>query len=246
MAIREQHTRMASKQGNYKRAVGVFKRQEDVEHVIRSLKDADYTMNRVSVLARNVNDIEGGGEFAEKHGNEAPEGAGIGAITGTVLGGVTGFLIGVSVLAIPGVGPVLAAGAEISALASTLAGAGAGALTGGIVGALVGLGIPEERARVYENRIKAGDYLVLVSGTDDELRRVESIMGDRRVEEFEIFEAPRERHVETHESVEHHRAEGVHAGKRPTHRQGEVTKTYDIDRDDEPEVVVVDKRDHPR
>jgi hypothetical protein len=224
-----------------KRLVGIFKSQEDVENAIRAIKDADVDMNHVSLLARNVEDVAGGREVNENQGNEASEGAGIGATTGTVLGGVTGFLIGVGVLAIPGVGPILAAGTEISALASTLAGAGVGAATGGIVGALVGLGIPEEKARVYEDRIKAGDYLLMVSGDDDTIRRAESIMGDHHADDLDTFEVPsteiRRRQVETNA-----RFEG-----QPTHESAgrQVTTARDIDDDREPEVVVVDERQAP-
>jgi hypothetical protein len=233
MAIHEKNINVTSEHRTDSRAVGVFKRKEDVEHVIRSLKDNDYDMNRVSMLARNVDQVEGSEELEKGEGNEASEGAGIGATTGTVLGGVTGFLIGVGVLAIPGIGPVLAAGAEISALGSTLAGAGIGAATGGIVGALVGMGIPEERAKVYEDRVKAGDYLLIVSGNEDELHHVESIMGDRNVEEFEIFGGK----DYTREDVQVDR----------THRNTATTVAgRDLDQDGEPEVVIHDKRNEKR
>jgi hypothetical protein len=191
-------------------------------------------MGRVSLLARNVDQVEGSEQIQESHGNEASEGAGVGATTGTVLGGVTGFLIGVGLLAIPGVGPVLAAGAEISALGATLAGAGTGALAGGIVGALVGLGIPEKQAKVYENRVKAGDYLLMVSGDDDHIARVESIMRDRNVEDFEIF------------GPKSYRQEDVRINQRATSTAGTTIKTRDLDHDGEPEVIIVDKRSEPR
>lgn len=233
MAINEKDINVTSRQHTGRRAVGVFKRQEDVEHVIRKLKDDNFDMNRVSLLARNVDEVKGSEELEQGHGNEAKEGAGAGATTGTVLGGVTGFLIGVGVLAIPGIGPVLAAGAEISALGSTLAGAGIGAATGGIVGALVGMGIPEERAKVYENRVKAGDYLMIVSGNDDELHRVQSIMGDRNVEDFEIFGGENY----TREDVR------VDATRRNTQT---TTAGRDLDADGEPEVIIKDKRNKTR
>lgn len=222
---------------NQKRVVGVFKDHKHAEGVIHALKDNNFDMNRVSVLARHIDDIEGGREVNETHGNEAKEGAATGATTGTVLGGVTGFLIGVGVLAIPGVGPILAAGAEISALGSTLAGAGIGAATGGIVGALVGLGIPEEKARVYEDRIKAGDYLIMVSGDDDTVRRAESIMNDNHVDDLEIFgaDAPTAQRTVATET------QAVGPDRVPT-QERQVTKARDIDNDREPEVVIVDKR----
>ncbi|MBD1996262.1 histidine kinase [Leptolyngbya sp. FACHB-541] len=225
--------------GYYKRAVGVFKRREDVEDALRALKSVNYDMNRVSLIARHVEDVKGAEEVTDNQGNEASEGAGVGATTGTVLGGLTGFLIGVGVLAIPGVGPILAAGVEISALGSTLAGAGIGAATGGIIGALVGMGIPEERAKAYNERVKAGEYLLMVSGTEDDLRRVESMLRDRHIEEFGIYDAPDMANTETttsHPVVQPEPQSGRVATK------GVVTDTRDINNDGEPEVVVVDKR----
>jgi len=233
------NTTMTSNTGYYKRAVGVFKRREDVEDALRALKSANYDMDRVSLIARHVEDVKGAEEVTENQGNEASEGAGVGATTGTVLGGITGFLIGVGVLAIPGVGPILAAGAEISALGSTLAGAGIGAATGGIIGALVGMGIPEENAKVYNERVKAGQYLLMVSGTEDDLRRVEPILRDRHVEEFGIYNAPDLVNAEATQgrSVTYAEPQRERMATREV-----VTDTRDLDNDGEPEVVVVDKR----
>ncbi|EAZ91524.1 hypothetical protein [Crocosphaera chwakensis] len=188
--IREEHTNIVNQTDTrYKRAVGVYKNREDLETVLKAIKDSGYDMNRVSLITRDIDEIEGAKEVTEKHGNEAKEGAAAGATSGTVLGAVGGFLVGVGVLSIPGIGPLLAAGVEIPALASTAAGAGIGAATGGIIGALVGLGIPEEKAKVYEDRIKAGDHLIMVSGTDEQLEQVTSIMHDHPVEEFDIYAA---------------------------------------------------------
>ncbi|MGF1500145.1 MAG: histidine kinase [Elainellaceae cyanobacterium] len=224
-----------------KRAVGVFKTQDAVEDLIRKLKSDNFPMERVSLLARDVKGIEGADEITETEGNEAKEGAGAGATTGTVLGGVGGFLVGVGLLAIPGVGPVLAAGTEISALASTFAGAGIGAATGGIVGALVGMGIPEERAKVYEDRIKAGNYLVMISGTDEEIEHISSIMRDRDVQDFDVYPVAGRREatqtttpVATGERVEARRVEATD--------KTVVTDTRDLDKDGEPEVIIKEKR----
>jgi hypothetical protein len=231
---REGRVKTAPETNNYyKRAVGVYKNRKDVEAVIRALKDAGYDMNRVSLIARHVDDIEGADEVTEKHGNEAKEGAAAGATAGTVLGGVGGFLVGVGLLAIPGIGPLLAAGAEISAVASTAAGAGIGAASGGIIGALVGLGIPEEKAKVYEDRIKAGDHLLMVSGTDEQLEQVKSIMHDHNVEEFGIFAAP-----DLNETTGVRQTERVEAVE--TRREVPTTETKHMEIDSEPEVVIVD------
>jgi hypothetical protein len=240
MAIAERDTKIVPEGNQRSRAVGVFKSREDVEHVISALKSDGYDMDRVSLLARNVDKVEGSEDL--QTGNAAAEGAGAGATTGTVLGGLTGFLIGVGVLAIPGIGPVLAAGAEISALGSTLAGAGVGAATGGIVGALVGMGIPEERAKAYEDRVKAGDYLLIVSGDGDRLNRVETIMRDRNVEEFEIFggSATTTTTATTPVDTTATTTTGPVTG---TTRPGVVTNVDKINHSADPEVVVVDKRD---
>lgn len=237
MAIRENDTQAMAGNTTTRRVVAVFKNHEDVEHVIRALKDRNYDMDRVSLLARHVEDVAGADELhdadnRDAQGNEAREGAGIGATTGTVLGGVTGFLIGVGVLAIPGVGPVLAAGAEIGALGSTLAGAGIGAATGGIVGALVGMGIPEERAKAYENRVKAGDYLLIITGNDNDLDWIQSTMRDRHAEELEVFGPRTDNRTER---VENRRGQDFNKETVGTR------KTYDLDNDNEPEVIVVDK-----
>ena len=231
----------------YKRAVGVFERREDLEAVLRALKDANYDMNRVSLIARHVENVEGAEEITDRGDNEAQEGAGIGASTGTVLGGVGGLLVGLGVLAIPGIGPILAAGAEINALASTLAGAGIGAAAGGIVGALVGLGIPEEHANMYNDRVKAGQYLLMVSGTEAELKRVESILRDRNVTDFNIYDAPDLADADQSAAAgqptpgQPVTGTGTATTDRP-HTTGTVTDTHDIDADGDPEVVVVDKR----
>lgn len=223
---------------NYKRAVGVFEKQKNVEDALRALKDDGFNMDNVSLLARNLEGVEGADEVTEKEGNEAAEGAGIGASTGTVLGGIGGFLIGAGVLAIPGVGPVLAAGVGISEIAATLAGAGIGAAAGGIIGALVGLGIPEEKAKVYQDRIKAGDYLLMVTGTEDEVERAASILRDRHIQELEIYDAP-DLYKDTNKTE-------VVEKERPVARPQTVSRQVandkiDLDSDGEPEVIIIDE-----
>jgi hypothetical protein len=233
----------------YRRAVGVFKNREDLEDTLKALKRSAFDMNRVSLIARHIDDVEGAREVTEEHGNEAKEGAAAGAVTGTILGGLGGFLVGVGLLAIPGIGPILAAGAEINALASTLAGAGIGAASGGIIGALVGMGIPEERAKVYNQRVKAGDYLLMVSGSREDLGRAQDIMREHNVEEFGIYDAPdlmTGERVQARERVEIEERERVVAPQPVERREEVVAKGRDIDADGEAEVIVVDKREEIR
>ena len=227
---------------NYKRAVGVFEKRENVEDALRALKDNGFNMDDVSLLARDLEGVEGADEVTEKQGNEASEGAGIGATTGTVLGGIGGFLVGAGVLAIPGVGPVLAAGVGISEIAATLAGAGIGAAAGGIIGALVGLGIPEEKAKVYEDRIKAGDYLLMVTGTEDHVEKAASILRDRNIQEFEIYDAPdykaNNEFAETERPIASR--EEVITERREVSRV-DASDKIDLDKDGEAEVFIVDE-----
>lgn len=234
---------------NYKRAIGVFSKRETVEDALRALKNSNFNMDHVSLLARDLDGVEGANEVTEKEGNEAAEGAGVGATTGTVLGGIGGFLVGAGVLAIPGVGPVLAAGVGISEIAATLAGAGIGAATGGIIGALVGLGIPEEKAKIYEDRIKAGEYLFMVTGTEDRVADAASILRDRQIQEFEIYDAP-DLYPDNHNNTqvtELNEERPVTTGKevitenKATHSRRNVTEKIDIDHDNEAEVIIVDE-----
>lgn len=103
---------------------------------------------------------------------KAPEGATTGAATGGLTGGVLGLLAGVGALAIPGVGPFIAAGPIMAALS----GAAIGATTGGVVGGLIGMGIPEIEAKRYEDKLKSGNYLIAVHAHDgDETDRAKEI-----------------------------------------------------------------------
>lgn len=178
--------------GIHRRAVGVFSHRRDAEAALHELRDAGFPMDRVSVVVRDAdrNDQIAGAEVTENVGNKADEGATAGAVSGGVLGGLTGLLVGLGTLAIPGIGPIMLAGAAATTLATTLAGAGIGAVAGGLLGALIGLGIPEERARVYNERVGRGHYLVIIDGTDEEIARAEAILRRRGIEEFEVYDIP--------------------------------------------------------
>ena len=123
--------------------------------IVDQLKAAGFSPNDISVL---LPDKTGTKDFAHEQHTKAPEGATAGAGTGGVLGGALGWLVGIGALAIPGLGPFIAAGPIMAALS----GAAAGAALGGIAGALVGLGIPEYEAKRYEGKIKEGNLLISV------------------------------------------------------------------------------------
>ena len=139
-----------------KKAVfGIYKTREGVESAVDALKIGGFSASDISVL---LPDNKGSQEFAHTKGTKAPEGAATGAGTGVVIGGTLGWLAGIGALAIPGVGPLIAAGPIVAALA----GAGIGGTVGGISGALIGLGIPEYEAKRYEGYIKDGGILLSV------------------------------------------------------------------------------------
>lgn len=142
-----------------KAVFGIYPTYASVETAVDTLKRQGFRSTDISVLfPANV----GGRDFAHEKGTKAPEGASTGAGTGAVAGGVLGWLVGIGALAIPGVGPFIAAGPIMAALA----GAGVGGAVGGIAGALIGMGIPEYEAKRYEGRVKDGGILLSVH-TDD-------------------------------------------------------------------------------
>jgi hypothetical protein len=134
---------------------GVFDEPGHAEMALNELKDAGFTPEQVSVVARDTGEAQSMVERSDMAGAETTA-AGTGALLGGITGGVVGWLVGVGALAIPGIGPIVAAGA----LATTLGGAAIGAVAGGLIGALVGMGIPEEDARSYETHVREGRILI--------------------------------------------------------------------------------------
>ena len=135
--------------------VGIFDGQNDAEKALNELKDAGFTPDQVSVVAKDTRETKSMVEGSSMGGAET-SGIGTGALLGGLFGGAAGWLVGIGALAIPGIGPIVAAGA----LATTLGGAAVGAAAGGLIGALVGAGIPEEDARTYETHVKEGRILI--------------------------------------------------------------------------------------
>jgi hypothetical protein len=140
---------------------GIYPGYASVENGVDALKAAGFRNTDISVLfPENV----GTKDFAHKKETKAPEGAATGAGTGAVIGGGLGWLVGIGALAIPGLGPFIAAGPIMAALA----GVGVGGAVGGIAGALIGMGIPEYEAKRYEGRIKDGGILLSVHSDSSE------------------------------------------------------------------------------
>ena len=134
------------------------------EMIVDQLHKAGFSSNDISVLLPNK---QGTKDFAHEHNTKAPEGAVAGAGAGGILGGTLGLLAGIGALAIPGLGPFIAAGPLMAALS----GAAAGASVGGLTGALVGMGIPEIEAKRYEGKVKGGNLLISVHTEDAEARK---------------------------------------------------------------------------
>jgi hypothetical protein len=143
--------------------------RDQAERIVGQLKAAHFSNNDISVLFPDKGTTR---DFAHEKNTKAPEGAVTGAGTGGVIGGALGWVAGIGALAIPGVGPFIAAGPIIAALS----GAAVGAAVGGIAGGLIGLGIPEIEAKRYEGKIKQGNLLISVHAENsEEITRAEDI-----------------------------------------------------------------------
>jgi len=153
--------------------------------IVNRLRAAGFSANDISVL---FPDKTGTKDFAHEHHTKAPEGAATGAGTGGVLGGALGWLMGIGALAIPGLGPFIAAGPIMAALG----GAAAGAALGGLTGALIGYGIPEYEAKRYEGKIREGNLLISVHTEDrDERARARQIFEEAGGEDIADTEEAR-------------------------------------------------------
>jgi hypothetical protein len=141
--------------GNKTAVFGIYQNAKQAERTVDDLTAAGFVNDDISVL---LPDNASTKDFAHDKSTKAPEGTAAGVTTGGVIGGTLGLLAGIGVLAIPGVGPLIAAGPIVAALA----GLGVGGTVGGIIGALVGMGIPEYEAKRYEGHIKAGGVLLSV------------------------------------------------------------------------------------
>ncbi len=151
--------------------IGVFNQTEAAEKAVKALRDKGFTENEISIIAKDQGktktktkkgDMEVGGDFGTN------ENIADGTAWGGALGGLAGILAGVGALAIPGIGPIVAAG--------PLAGALSGAVTGGVAGGLIDLGIPEDRGREYENKLKAGGILAVIETSDEKVNEASEIL----------------------------------------------------------------------
>ncbi len=163
---------------NKKTAVfGVYRSVDQAESAVDSLVANGFSSDAISVL---MPDRQGSRDFAHEKHTKAPEGTTTGATTGGAIGGALGLLAGIGALAIPGVGPFIAAGP----IMGTLAGVGVGGAVGGLIGALVGMGLPEYEAKRYEGRVKEGGVLLSVHcDTSDEVSRAKNMLTNTGAED---------------------------------------------------------------
>jgi len=166
----------------------IAKSASQAEQIVDNLQNSGFDVSEISVL---MPDTAGKHDFGHVKATKAPEGATTGAAAGGVTGGVLGLLAGIGALAIPGVGPFIAAGPLMAALSGTAL----GATTGGLVGGLIGLGIPEIEAKRYEEKLRKGNFLIAVDAEDsDEVDRAKEIFENAGAEDItssSLSKAPR-------------------------------------------------------
>lgn len=186
-----------------KRAVGSFPSYDKIELALHELKGNGFFMDRVSVIGK---DIYHHAEFTganvvdrvikpddlDSHENKSGETAADGAIAGASIGGFAGLLVGLGGLLIPGVGPIMLAGATATAIATAISGGVIGALAGSLAGGLIGLGIPEDRANFYGDRVAHGDYLIIVEGSESDIALAESILKKQGIDNWYVYDLPTE------------------------------------------------------
>ena len=173
-----------------KRAFGVFSNRQKAEQSLNELKASGFSMEQVSIIAKDADQGEqiSGAEVTDRIANKNVGGA-TGIVkevaTDSALGGV---LVGLGSLAIPGIGPVIAAGSLATALVATAASTGIEtAAIGGVVRALADLGIPEEQARLYSDHLYRGHYLVIVDGTEDDISGAEAIFNKQGIQGWGVY-----------------------------------------------------------
>lgn len=178
---------------NQKRALGVFDTRQAAENALNELKASGFPMDKVSIIAKDADKDKqlGGAQTSDRIGNQNVETAT--AVVGDALTSATwgSVLVGLTSLALPGIGVVLAAGSAGVALVTAVGGTGLGAVAAGnLVKALADLGIPEAQARTYGDRLHQGDYLVLVDGTEDDIHRAEATFSNGGIQNWGVYNSP--------------------------------------------------------
>ncbi|MFA2766821.1 general stress protein [Bacillus pacificus] len=167
-----------------RKIVGVFQTIDDAALVINELKEKGYSADNISAIAKDQKEIEHLEEKSgEKVNHETAHKADIFSATGLVAGGLGGLLTGLGVLAVSGMGPIVAAGP----IAAAIGGAGIGGGAGSLIGAFIGLGIPEEHAKKYEEYIYDGNILILVDAKLDDKLEIYKIFDKHHAYNSDFF-----------------------------------------------------------
>jgi hypothetical protein len=182
------------------RAIGTFTSYQLAENALRELKQTGFLMRQVSLIGKDIN------RHAESTGvhtnstiaisdlnaevNEAGTATQTGAAAGSALGGVTGLLVGLGAIAIPGVGPVMLAGAAATAIATAVSGTAIGAAAGSLAGGLTGMGFSADRAQTYSDHVSEGRYLVMIEGTAADITRAETVFTNHPIHEWHVYDLP--------------------------------------------------------
>jgi uncharacterized membrane protein len=156
--------------------IGVFSDISTAEKAVKQLRNKGFQDNEISIVAKDER-TRGGSSDMEAGGDFGTDSIAEGTTWGGALGGVAGLLAGVGALAIPGIGPIVAAG--------PLAGALSGAVTGGVAGGLLDLGIPEDKGRQYEENLKQGGVLAVIETSDDKANDASSILRENGAKDVE-------------------------------------------------------------
>ncbi len=166
--------------------LGVFAHRHHAEEAINELEEMGLEPKDISIVMRDTAEAD---EVAQDTGASVAGSAASGATTGGVIGGIAGLLIGIGAITVPGIGALLIGGPLAAALglggaaATTVSGALTGALAGGLVGALVGLGVPEEEAQIYEEKVKSGAILVAVPAGSKDTGEVKEVLSEHGAEQ---------------------------------------------------------------
>ncbi|PSN20412.1 hypothetical protein C7271_02360 [filamentous cyanobacterium CCP5] len=176
-------------------AVGVFPSKEHAQQAIESLKSNGFPLQQVSVVARKSEDNQylSGIEIQETVGNQsgpaAKDGAVVGGVGGAVLGATEALGVTTALALLPGAGQVLVFGSvAANALATAVAGGAIGAAGGGLIGGLLGWGVPEKHAKIYQDRVIDGQYLVLLEGTETQVNQAANWLNPKGIQEWNVYE----------------------------------------------------------
>lgn len=174
------------------RGIGTFYDREALEQALQDLKTEGFSMDHVSVIVKQVDEdkeVEGA-EISDRVNDQKVRSA-TGVVSDAATGATWGtILVGLTSLAIPGLGPILAAGSLGAALITGVVGTGIGTVAfNNLAKAFTDLGIPEDAARVYSERLSLGDYLVIIEGTEDEVKQAETRLNNRGIDNWSSYAA---------------------------------------------------------